>query len=79
MGINAILVKSLSITHEFFAVTTISLDRLQDHIILKRGINDVLLKQKEIKLLAAGGEKLTYIHERLLKAHGEAALIMSTF
>jgi len=43
-------------------------------MILKRGIIDVLLKKTEIKFLAAEGGKLTYIHERLLKAHGEAAL-----
>lgn len=39
----------------------------------------MLLKQTEIKFLAAEGEKLTYIHEWLLQVHGEAALIMSAF
>lgn len=38
----------------------------------------MLLIQTEIKFLAAEGVKLTYIHELLLKVHGEAALIMST-
>jgi hypothetical protein len=48
-------------------------------MILKQGIIDVLLKQTEITFLAAEGEKLTYIHERLLKVLGEGALIMNTF
>ena len=48
-------------------------------MILKQGINDVFLKQAVTKFLASEGEKLTYIYERLLKAHGEAAVIMSTF
>jgi hypothetical protein len=43
-------------------------------MILKRGINDMLFKKKQIKFLAAESGKLTYIHERLHKAHGEAAL-----
>jgi hypothetical protein len=35
----------------------------------------VLLKQKEIKLLAAEGEKLTYIREHLLVMYGEATTV----